>query len=149
MTTAHGRPVYESVDAWRAEAVKRFGASPAEWRFVCPACGHEATCADFKELGADPERASFECIGRVLNELGRREEVYQDPPEREVVGYDDDGEPIHGEAPEWPKRRESGKPCNWCSFGLFGTLNAGTLVKREGGGETWAFDFAEVPLAAD
>lgn len=141
-TTANGRPIYASVAEWRAEAVRRFGNHPSKWRFVCPACGREATCDDFKALGAEPERATFECIGRVLNELGRRGEVYQDPPPPEVIGVDDNGEEVYAESEPYPSRRESGLPCNWAAFGLLGTLNAGTVVRRDGK-DTWAFDFAE------
>lgn len=140
----HGRPVYDGARAWKAEAVKRFGASIAAWRFRCPACGHEATCGDFKELGADPNRATIECIGRVLNELGRHGEVYTEPPPREPIGYDEDADTyVYDEEEEdRPTRRGSGKPCDWAAFGLLGTLNEGTVVRRDGQ-DTWIFDFAE------
>jgi hypothetical protein len=39
-------------------------------KFVCPSCGHEASPADFKAAGADPQRAPQECIGRVDSKLG-------------------------------------------------------------------------------
>lgn len=142
----HDRPVYDGARAWKAEAVKRFGEYIGAWRFRCPACGHEATCDDFKALGVDPNRATIECIGRVLNEIGRGAEVYREPPPPEVVGYDYDDEAdveIYAEREPVPSRRESGKPCNWAAFGLLGTLNEGTVVRRDGM-DTWVFDFAEV-----
>ena len=30
---------YNSVEEWRAEAVRRFGSDVLKWRFRCPACG--------------------------------------------------------------------------------------------------------------
>lgn len=90
---------------WLAEAKRRFGDDPANWRFVCPACAHEATCGDFKALGTDPNRAAVECIGRVHNEVGSPG----------VRGKNADGV----------------QPCNWAAFGLLGTLNGGILIECE------------------
>lgn len=100
---------------WLAEAERRFGPQARNWRFACPACGHEATCADFKALGADPSRAAVECIGRVHNELGT-------PGKR---GRHADGV----------------QPCDWAAFGLLGTISGGVIVERDGG-TTNAFAFA-------
>lgn len=141
----HGRPIYASVVEWRAEATRRFGDAPGEWRFVCPACGHEASCNDFRKLGADGDRAVMSCIGRVLNELGRNDEVYHEPPEPEIV-LDEDGEVIVDptQRPSGPSRRESGLPCNWSAGGLLGTLNEGSVIMDGVGKQIWVFDFAEV-----
>lgn len=51
-------------EEWVAEAHRRFGDNPADWRFVCPACGHEACGLDFKNAGAKPSAMYQECIGR-------------------------------------------------------------------------------------
>jgi hypothetical protein len=139
-TVKHDRPVFADVEAWRAEAVRRFGDDPLQWRFVCPSCGHVASCADFKELGVDPGRAPHECIGRALREIGRADETYTGP-ESVIVGHDDEGEAIYES--RGPARKDSGKPCDWAAFGLFGTLGRGSVVARPEG-ETWVFDFAEV-----
>jgi hypothetical protein len=117
-TVKHDRPVFADVEAWRAEAVRRFGDDPLQWRFVCPSCGHVASCADFKELGVDPGRAPHECIGRALREIGRADETYTGP-ESVIVGHDDEGEAIYE------------------------SRGRGSVVARPEG-ETWVFDFAEV-----
>ena len=56
-----------SMDEWRAEAVKRFGDNPMNWKFVCPSCGHIQSVSDFrpfKDKGATTNDAYFNCIGR-------------------------------------------------------------------------------------
>lgn len=52
---------------WETEARCRFGNDPLKGRFVCPCCGHEQAAEDFrpyKDQGATPDSARFECIGR-------------------------------------------------------------------------------------
>lgn len=52
---------------WMAEGEKRFGPDISNWRFVCPACKHVQSVADFKpykEKGAEADDARFNCIGR-------------------------------------------------------------------------------------
>jgi hypothetical protein len=106
------------IDEWREEATRRGGGNMLDCPFVCPACGHTATPRQFKDLGAEPDRAAKECIGRVHNELGT------------------EGITVH----EWGK----GQPCNWAAFGLFGTLSGGQQVEFPGGKVVSAFSFAEV-----
>lgn len=43
----------------------------AGFRFQCPKCGNVATPQDFTVLGADPQRAAQECIGRARLDIGR------------------------------------------------------------------------------
>lgn len=50
---------------WLEELKARFGENPDNWKFVCPSCGHVQSVGDFKEAGADPQRAYINCIGRV------------------------------------------------------------------------------------
>ena len=58
-------PIYESVEAWKAEGERRYGPDVLEWKVKCPMCGHVATVKDFKEAGAKgPDDAFFNCIGR-------------------------------------------------------------------------------------
>lgn len=45
-------------------AVSLYGLDPRKWAFQCPACEAVFTGMQFEELGADPESASRECIGR-------------------------------------------------------------------------------------
>lgn len=58
---------YASMAEWQAEATRRFGPDYRKWRFVCPACGHVASVADWKALGAI-ENAAFSCVGRWTKE---------------------------------------------------------------------------------
>lgn len=84
-----------------ATLTERFGPSPADWAFTCPACGDVATGADFKAALAEhprtrrdgsevnaADRLGQECIGRTLGALSR--------------------EPYHG------------RGCDWCAYGLIG-----------------------------
>lgn len=52
---------------WQAEMLAR---GKMDCKFVCPSCGHQASPADFKRAGADPQRSPHECIGRVDPALG-------------------------------------------------------------------------------
>lgn len=77
-------------DEWRAEAVKRFGSDPMEWRFVCPACGHVAAVKDWKAIGATEGEVAFSCVGRHMDKS------------REA----------------FTEKKQSG-PCNYAGGGLF------------------------------
>ena len=90
-------------DEFIATLTERFGESPADWAFECPACHDIATGADFKAALADNPRTrrddtavnaaeilGQECIGRTLGAL-------------------------KGQAGEW-----KGRGCDWCAYGLIG-----------------------------
>lgn len=53
-------------DQWVAEARRRFGPDPLNWRFVCPACGHIASACDWRDAGAPEGAVGFSCVGRWL-----------------------------------------------------------------------------------
>ena len=53
---------------WRQNAVDLFGPDPKEWAFKCPSCGHVQTVQDFVDVGASPQAANMNCIGRYLDE---------------------------------------------------------------------------------
>ena len=58
---------------WNREGLELFGKVRANWRFICPRCGHVQTAADFfrfKAHGARPESAATECFGRYSDERG-------------------------------------------------------------------------------
>lgn len=55
---------FPSLEAWQAEATRLFGPDPLKWRFVCPVCSHEASCADWRDAGAPFRAAAFSCVGR-------------------------------------------------------------------------------------
>ena len=76
---------------WQAEAEKRYGPDPMKWRFVCPACKHVASIADYKAAGAPEGAVAFSCVGRWHG--GCRE------------AFDTAGRP---------------GPCNYAGGGLFG-----------------------------
>ena len=54
-------------EEWLAKGKELFGEDVMKWRFVCPSCGHIQVVEDFKpykDKGASPETAYFNCIGR-------------------------------------------------------------------------------------
>ncbi len=61
------------LEAWQAQGVQLFGTDVNNWRFVCPACGHVQTRADWLALGMNrrqvDQRLGFTCIGRWLDPL--------------------------------------------------------------------------------
>ena len=56
--------IKQTLAEWRAEAARRFGKDPANWRFRCPACEREAQLREFLELGGGPNDGIQNCIGR-------------------------------------------------------------------------------------
>lgn len=74
---------------WYAEGVRRFGPDETTWAFVCPACGHRQTVADYEAAGAPEGHVAFSCVGRAF------------PTCREAFG---------GKGPG---------PCNYAGGGLF------------------------------
>ena len=52
-----------TVEEYFAEAVARFGPNRADWKFVCPCCGHVASAAEYIAAGAG-NAIGFSCIGR-------------------------------------------------------------------------------------
>ena len=116
--------IRQTHDEWWAEAHKRFE-HREDVAFQCPACKHIATLRDFKDAGLDPEDAATNCIGRLT---GKGVDFFK-------VGKD------------------KGDGCNWCAYGLFGTLNGGRVVVMPDGKEILVFDFGpatkEVPASAD
>lgn len=62
---------------WHADGVRRFGPDEMAWRFVCPACGHVATTADWKAAGAPETTVAFSCVGRWA---GEKREAFGDGP---------------------------------------------------------------------
>lgn len=51
-------------DEWIKEAQARFGTDSMRWKFVCPVCGHVASVADWKRVGAGEGEVAFSCVGR-------------------------------------------------------------------------------------
>jgi len=59
--------------AWMERGTRLFGEDKMKWRFVCPACGNIAAVEDFrkyKDNGAEPDKATCNCIGRFDGEHG-------------------------------------------------------------------------------
>jgi hypothetical protein len=56
---------------WRSEGTRLFGPDAERWQFICPACGHITTPADWRAAGADDGEIAFSCIGRHIE--GARE----------------------------------------------------------------------------
>jgi len=60
-------PVEMSEADWVAEGKRLFGDDQLKWRFVCPICGNVQSPEEFrqyKDLGAQPDSAYTNCIGR-------------------------------------------------------------------------------------
>jgi hypothetical protein len=79
---------------WKREGTELFGEDIMKWRFVCPSCGYVQTPEQFrqyKDKGAVPDDAHFNCIGR-----------YMDDPDTEDRTF-----------------KQHGGPCNYSSGGLF------------------------------
>ncbi|MEM9073787.1 MAG: VVA0879 family protein [Myxococcota bacterium] len=55
-------------DEWHSKGVRLFGEDQMAWRFKCPACGHVATPADYKDAGAPSSAVAFSCVGRWLSD---------------------------------------------------------------------------------
>lgn len=53
-----------TVEQWRAEGERLFGADELDWKFVCPSCGHVASVAEWKDAGAGPGEIAYSCVGR-------------------------------------------------------------------------------------
>lgn len=94
-------------DEWRAEGKRLFGDDDGDWRFVCPMCEHVQTPRDFgkyKDQGAKPDMAAFNCIGRFT--------------ETPAKAFGTRGKKILG-------------PCDYTSGGLF-NVNPVELVMKDG-----------------
>lgn len=52
-------------------AVRQFGEDPRFFAYTCPSCGDVSCAQDFIDIGADPDRAGQECVGRSLSALSR------------------------------------------------------------------------------
>ena len=56
-----------SLKEWMDEGRSLFGPDMLKWKFICPSCGNVQTPEDFrpfKNKGAQPDSARFNCIGR-------------------------------------------------------------------------------------
>lgn len=57
-------------DEWLSKGRKLFGEDMLKWKFICPSCRNVQTPEDFKkfkEQGATPSDAYFNCIGRFID----------------------------------------------------------------------------------
>ncbi len=117
-----------TIAGWRADSLRRFGkadesiTSRSLWErvaFVCPACAHVATGADFVALGQSPERAATNCIGRYL------------------------------EGPSGLGEGDKSQGCDWAAYGLLGTLSSGVQVSFPDGSSIWVFSWAPTESAND
>jgi hypothetical protein len=56
-----------TLEQWEAKGKELFGDDYYQWKFICPICKNVAAVKDFaeyKNLGATPNSAYQECIGR-------------------------------------------------------------------------------------
>lgn len=57
-------------EEWHTLGVELFGSDYEKWLFVCPSCGNIASIGDYrkyKDKGATPDSATFNCIGRYMD----------------------------------------------------------------------------------
>ncbi len=116
MTPTRDIPVAE----WLAEGLRRFGGGKENWkawRFQCPVCKHVATPAEFQALGAEPQLAYQECIGRQL-------------PKDQCAS----------DLAETPTADGKKSPCNYAAYGLF---RFGLTVLNDAGKPVPVLPFAD------
>lgn len=113
-----------SADDWNAEGVRRFGPHLNNWRFICPACGHEAAIYAWKKVKAPEGAFAFNCIGRYLPENERRSAFGEDGPG--PCNYTGDGSiklnPVEVELSEQLRKNRSDAPRSVAYF-AFGAPN--------------------------
>ena len=103
------------VAEWLSEGKRRFGEDPKLWQFRCPVCGNVQTMEDFKQVGAEPQSAYQECIGRHLQNRASN-----------LAGT--------------PSKDGKTAPCDFAAYGLF---QFGWKVVSEGGKVVPVFPFAD------
>lgn len=62
-----GKLITKTKAEWEAEGKELFGEDMLQWEFVCPSCKNVQKPEDFrkyKDRGATPNTAMFNCIGR-------------------------------------------------------------------------------------
>lgn len=112
-----------TAEEWKKKGEELFGAETKNWCFICPSCGHVQKVSDFKqykEQGADPNDAFFNCIGRFSGEGREAFEIFEDGRGKK-------------------KKKKVKRPCNYTGGGLI-RLNPIKVIMSEG--ETTVFDFA-------
>jgi hypothetical protein len=105
------------VAEWLAQACALFGADPKDWKFECPVGGNIQTLQDFKDAGAEPQRAYQECLGRVIPN-----------PARNFAST--------------PGGNGKNQPCDYAAFGLFQLSKAPKVIPEGGGRPVAVFPFA-------
>jgi len=66
MNKQKAKKVQMTLAQYQEAAVTLFGKDMANWRFVCPGCGHVASVEDYQEAKAPEGAVGFSCIGRYL-----------------------------------------------------------------------------------
>jgi hypothetical protein len=62
-------------EQWLAEGHRLFGENFEDWRFICPICNQVQSVGDFKpfkDSGATPDTARYNCLGRFLSASERK-----------------------------------------------------------------------------
>jgi hypothetical protein len=60
-----------TIEEWKAEGARLFGADSLEWKFVCPSCGHITPVKEWKDAKAPEGAVAFSCVGRYLSADGK------------------------------------------------------------------------------
>jgi hypothetical protein len=91
-----------TIEEWKADGARLFGADTSAWKFVCPSCGYVATVKDWKDAKAPEGAVGFSCVGRWRGADGQN-----------------------------TFKRKGGEPCNYTGGGLF-KLNPITVIAEDG-----------------
>lgn len=61
-------PTTVTVEEWRAEGEKLFGADQMKWRFRCPSCDNVVTAEQYRVAKAPETAVAYSCVGRWMPE---------------------------------------------------------------------------------
>ena len=65
------QPATMTLEEWKAEARRRFGDNPLDWKFTCPVCKYVQSVRECRDAGHPEGSIGFSCIGRSLPECRR------------------------------------------------------------------------------
>jgi len=90
------------IEEWEKEGKELFGEDIFKWKYVCPMCGNVVSPEDFrqyKDIGATPNSAYSECIGRYCK--GRS---------------------------AFSNKKAIGKPCDYAAYGLINVCKTSVIL---------------------
>ncbi len=61
-----------TLEEWKSEGHRLFGADNMGWKFVCPSCNRVTTVKEWKLAKAPEGAVAFSCVGRYLDADGTK-----------------------------------------------------------------------------